>query len=49
MGRYRITYHMMPDADDIVIEIVAKNYEDACKFAKAYRKDGFSVEEIYND
>lgn len=46
MKKYRITYHMRPDAEDITIEIMAKSYEDACIFAKEYRKDGFSVEEL---
>ena len=43
MKRYMITYHLRPDAEDITITITAKNYEDACVFAKAYRKDGFSI------
>ena len=46
MKCFRITYHLRPDAEDITVEIVAKSYEDACIFAKAYRKDGFSIEEI---
>lgn len=45
MKRFKITYHLWP-GEDITVEITAKNYEDACVFAKNYRKDGFSIEEI---
>lgn len=45
MKHYRITYHRWPE-EDIVIEITAKSYEDACIYAKEFRKDGFSIEEI---
>ena len=42
MEKYKITYHMFPEKDiEIVIE--AKNYDDACIFAKRYRKGAFSI------
>ena len=46
MKKYRITYFIQPDGENIVIEIWAKSYEDACIYAKDYRKEGFTVEEL---
>lgn len=42
MEKYRITYHMFPE-NNIEIVILAKNYDDACIFAKRYRKEAFSI------
>lgn len=46
MKRYRIVYYLMPDSENIEIVITANNYEDACIFAKSYRREGFSVKEL---
>ena len=46
MKQYKITYFLEPDAENVVINIFAKTYEDACIFAKEYRREGFSCEEI---
>lgn len=46
MKRFRITYFLKPEADNIVICIYAKTYEKACIFAKDYRKESFACEEI---
>lgn len=46
MKRFKIIYRLRPDAEDVVIIILAKTYEDACIFAKSYRREGFSCEEI---
>ena len=43
MSNYRITYHMYPE-NDIIVEMRAKNEDEAIEFAKACRKDAFSVE-----
>ena len=43
MKRYLITYYLMPDASNIEIVVLAKSYEDACMYAKDYRKESFSV------
>lgn len=44
--RFKITYHLMPDSENIELVIVANDYEEACVFAKDYRKESFSVEEV---
>jgi hypothetical protein len=36
----------MPDAKNIVFVFMAKTYEEACRFAKEYRSEAFTVEEI---
>jgi hypothetical protein len=46
MKRYRIIYYLMPEEPNIEIVILAENYEAACVFAKEYRKNGFSIEEL---
>ena len=46
MKKYRITYNMERLRDNIVVVIGAKSEEDAIIFAKMYRKDGFSIEEV---
>ena len=46
MKTYRIVYHLMPDASNIEITISAESYEEACVYAKQYRKNGFSIEEL---
>ena len=46
MKHYKITYYLMPECENIEIVIGAKSYEDACVFAKMYRKNSFSVEEV---
>lgn len=46
MKRYKITYHLLPDAEDITIDYLAKSEEDAVIYAKEYRKDAFSVREV---
>ena len=45
MKHFEITYHLRPDADDVVIVVLAKTHEDACAFAKDYRTESFSCEE----
>lgn len=45
MKDYTITYYLYP-AENLTIRIAAKSYEDAVVFAKMYRKDSFSVEEV---
>lgn len=44
MKRYKITYHMHPQ-EDIVIWIASHNEDDACLYARSYRKDAFSIKE----
>ena len=46
MKKYKIIYHLKPDAEDIEVIIAAKSYEDACIFAKQYRRNCFSVQEL---
>ena len=46
MKQYRIIYYLAPDDENIEIVIWAKNYEDACIFAKEYRREVFSVQEV---
>lgn len=46
MTTFKIVYHLMPEADDIEITISAESYEEACVFAKQYRREGFSIEEL---
>lgn len=46
MKRYRIVYFLKPDYDNIEIIICAKSYEEACIFAKTYRPNSFSIEEL---
>lgn len=45
MKRYIITYMLRPEAENITITVLAKSYEDACIFAKAYRKNAFKIDE----
>ena len=50
MKTYKIIYHLKPDApENLEIIIKAKNYDDACIFAKQFRKDSFSVAEVKGD
>lgn len=49
MKTYKIIYHLKPDSEDVEIIIKAKNYDDACIFAKQFRKDSFSVAEVKGD
>lgn len=46
MKQYKIVYYMMPESANIEIRILANSYEDACVWAKEYRKNSFSCEEI---
>lgn len=46
MRRFEITYHLMPNAENITMVILAKSYEDACVFAKDYRQESFSCREV---
>ena len=45
--RYKITYFTadLPEEENVVIEILAKDYEEACVFAKGYKRYGFAIEE----
>lgn len=45
MKRYKITYVFGSGTENIVITILAKNYEEACMYAKTYRKESFMIEE----
>lgn len=50
MKKYRITYYLKPEADNITIEISAKDYEEACIYAKDYRRgESFSCDEIESE
>lgn len=46
MKRYKITYFLRPDAENIEVVISAKSYEDACIWAKGYRKESFGCVEL---
>lgn len=46
MKKYKITYYLRPEAENIIVYIMAKSYEDACVYAKGYRRESFSVDEI---
>ena len=46
MKRYMVTYYLMPDANNVEITVFAKSYEDACVYAKGYRRESFGVKEI---
>ena len=46
MKKFKITYHIFPDGEDIVVDVEAKTKEDACVMAKSFRKDSFSIKEI---
>jgi len=46
MKYFEITYHLRPEAENIVFTIAAKTFEDACVFAKQYRPESFSVMEV---
>lgn len=46
MKRFEITYYLMPEAENISMVILAKTYEDACIFAKEYRRETFSCKEL---
>lgn len=46
MRQYKITFYLMPDAEDVVIVVPAKSYEEACVFAKGYRRESFSCVQI---
>lgn len=46
MKKFRITYILRPEAENITMVIIADSYEDACIFAKGYRKGAFSCEEV---
>lgn len=46
MKQYKIEYKLMPDAENIEVIVSAKSYEDACVWAKDYRRETFSVCEL---
>jgi len=46
MKTYRIEYVLYPEAENIEIIVFAKNYEEACAYAKEYRKESFTCEEV---
>lgn len=46
MKRFKIVYHLMPDSENIEVTIFAKNYDDACVWAKEYRHESFSCDEV---
>ena len=46
MKKFEITYYLMPDAPNIIMVVPAKTYEDACIFAKGYRREVFGCKEI---
>ena len=48
MKTYKIIFHLMPDSENIEVDIYAKSYEDACVWAKDYRRESFSVYELEN-
>lgn len=45
MELYRITYFMYP-YENIVVTIWAKDFDDACVYAKTYRNDSFSIDKV---
>lgn len=46
LKKYKIVYYLYPDAENVETTVMAKSYEDACIFAKDYRKEGFSCDEV---
>lgn len=46
MKSYKIIYRLMPDSENIEITILAKSYEDACVWAKEYRRETFTCDEV---
>lgn len=46
MKKYKITFYLMPEAENVVIIISARSYEEACIFAKGYRRESFSCVEV---
>ncbi len=43
MKKYKVVYMMWPESKNIEIIIFAKSYEDACVYAKNYRKESFTI------
>ena len=48
MKEFEITYHLSP-FPDVKVRIIAQDEEQAIIFAKEYRNDAFSVEELKAD
>ena len=46
MKKWRIEYKLEPDDRNVVITVSAATYEDACIYAKEFRREGFSVDEV---
>ena len=46
MKKFKITYHIFPDGEDIVVNVEAKTKGDACVMAKSFRKEPFSIKEV---
>ena len=46
MKFFKITYFLKPEAENIVMTVSAKSYEQACVHAKGYRKESFSCTQI---
>lgn len=46
MKKYKITFYLRPEADNITIYVMAKSYEDACIMAKGFRRESFSCDEV---
>lgn len=46
MKRWKITYFLRPEAENVVTEVSAETYEDACIWAKGFRREGFRVDEV---
>ena len=46
MKQYKIVYYLKPDAENITVIHFAESYDEACMFAKKYRNESFSCNEV---